>query len=286
MPDPVANLCSYFIIRMAPDPVRQEFLNVGVGLFDPAGGYADLRLIHDYRRLQCLFPGLDLEADLPQLESALREQLRQPSERGEPPLLAAAAEKFSQTLQFTETRAVLTADPTRELERLFQQYAHPPAAAAAPAATLSPRRQLQARLQAGLKSAGVLKFLEAEFRASQLANTDDNFRFDFHYRPNGVHQLVHAVTRTAESAAIKELSFTVTELRAQLQPRQLGLQLTAVTEAPEEAAQLWDAEEDGTAAARRWKQHEAWLAQAGIELIAAPALPELGARIRRELHLA
>ncbi len=278
-----AKLCSYFLIRIAPDPVRQEFLNIGVALFDPAGGFADLRLVRDYRRLQCLFPGLDLEADLPQLESALREELRRPDQ-----LLAAAEEKFALALQFTPARSVLTADPALELERLFQQYARPPALApAAPGAALSPRRQLQIRLKDGLQQAGVLPYLNPEFHAAQLVASADTYRFDYHYRPNGVHKLLHAVSLTADSGAIKELSFTLTDLRARLQARGVGLHLTAVTEAPEE----FDSNEGelvkaGADAARRWDMHRAWLEAAEVELIAAPALPQLGARIRADLHLA
>ncbi len=271
-----AKLCSYFLIRIAPDPVRQEFLNIGVALFDSAGGFADLRLIHDYRRLQCLFPGLDLEADLPQLESALREELRQPDR-----LLAAADEKFSLALQFTERRSVLTADPAQELERLFAQYARPPALAAAIAAALSPRRQLQARMKTEFQAAGVLQFLSPEWAVAQFMPTTDRFRFDYHYRPNGVHKLLHAVTRASDSSVIKELSYTVSRLAA----RKIPLELTAITEAASEAAGLWGEGEAAQAGQERWQEHERMLAEAGIQIRMAAELPGLAQKIRSELSL-
>ncbi len=271
-----ARLCSDFLIRIAHAPVRQEFLNVGVALFDAAGGFADLRLIHDYRRLQCLFPGLDLEADLPQLENALREELRQPDR-----LLAAAEEKYAQALQFSEARSVLTEDPARELERLFAQYARPPALTAAASAVLSPRRQLQARMKTEFQSAGVLKFLSPEWRVAQLLPTTDPFRFDYHYRPNGVHKLLHAVSRSADSGLIKELSYTVTRLAA----RQIPLELTAITESEAESAGLWDDPDTASLGKERWQEHERMLAEAGVKLCMAPQLPALAQKIRQELRL-
>ena len=67
--------CRFFILRYAPDAVKNEFINVGLVLLPPAGS-AQVRFTRDWSRVLCLDPEADVEM-LQALESDLRNQLRE-----------------------------------------------------------------------------------------------------------------------------------------------------------------------------------------------------------------
>lgn len=66
--------CEFFLLRYVADAVKEEFVNIGVGVIDPASGYADLRLTRDWRRVRCMDPAADIEL-LQAMESELRERM-------------------------------------------------------------------------------------------------------------------------------------------------------------------------------------------------------------------
>src|SRR5580765_2663623 len=54
--------CAYRVLRYTPNLVRDEWLNIGVLLFDPQTGERRLRMIEEeeeFRRVQRLHPGAD-----------------------------------------------------------------------------------------------------------------------------------------------------------------------------------------------------------------------------------
>src|ERR1051326_4421436 len=67
--------CRFFILRDAPDGVKNKFINVGLVLLPPAGG-AQVRFTSDWSRVLCLDPEADVEV-LQALENDLRNQLRE-----------------------------------------------------------------------------------------------------------------------------------------------------------------------------------------------------------------
>ena len=52
--------CKFFVVRYAPDAVKNEFVNIGLVLMPPAGG-AQIRFTDDWSRVRCLDPEADLE---------------------------------------------------------------------------------------------------------------------------------------------------------------------------------------------------------------------------------
>src|SRR4029077_14480321 len=67
--------CRFFVLRYAPDAVKNEFINVGLVLLPP-GDSAQVRFTRDWARVLCLDPEADMEM-LQALEGDLREQLRE-----------------------------------------------------------------------------------------------------------------------------------------------------------------------------------------------------------------
>ncbi len=299
MADPQLFACRYFLIRVAPDPVRHEFINIGVGLFQPDGGFSGLKLIADDRRLRCLFPDFRLDSDLPELENHLRELIR--NDPGA--WLEMAADKFSHGLTVSGAKTVLTADPAAELATLFRQYAEPPAAASGEERAQKPRRQILNTMHTVFEQSGILPHLSTQVRARQLAGGHDNFRFDYYYKPHGTHHLLQAVSAESPENEIKTLCFTVERLRRQLSHHQEQLHIDAVHDAPtlpsvgmfslaatpvtEPAPSIAfsRSHDAGADSASPWAEHAELLQSSGIQLVPLSSLPQLASRIRGELHL-
>src|SRR5271169_6235048 len=136
----VERTCAYRILRYTPNLVRDECVNIGVLLFDPASGERPLRLIEEeeeYRRVRRLHP----EAD-ELLLRALRDELEDRFQSVPAPanggagitsswqqLLAKWDETLSNALQFAPQKGVFAADLDAELERLYADHVAPQRAA-------------------------------------------------------------------------------------------------------------------------------------------------------------
>ena len=73
--------CEFQLIRYVPDPVKNEFVNIGVLLRAATGEQSELRFTRDWGRVLCLDPDADtqmLEALEIEIGHRLRAQLRQP----------------------------------------------------------------------------------------------------------------------------------------------------------------------------------------------------------------
>ena len=88
--------CEYFVLQYVPDLVKNEFVNFGLVLLSPEGGFAGVRFAHDLRRVQCLDANVDLEM-LHALESDVRQRLSQAATREE--FLQMMQSSFSGTIQ-------------------------------------------------------------------------------------------------------------------------------------------------------------------------------------------
>ena len=111
--------CEFFLLRYAPDAVKNEFVNIGVVLMAP-GGSAELRMTRDWSRVRCIDPSADMEM-LEAVEAELRARLRESSE-AKATILKKLDDSFSNLLQISETKACLAEDPLTEVEALAQLY--------------------------------------------------------------------------------------------------------------------------------------------------------------------
>ncbi len=109
--------CEFYLLRYVPNIVRGEFVNLGVLVYDSQQKrLLPPKLLEDFRRVRRLHPWADLdvlralerqiEAEAPQQNGALRTYLER-------------LQQYSNVLEFSEPKAVRTADPEGELERLF-----------------------------------------------------------------------------------------------------------------------------------------------------------------------
>jgi hypothetical protein len=218
MPEAPLQACEYVLIRVAPDPIRGEHVNIGVALFGAAaGGFAGVRISPDLRRARQLSPLFE-PGDLAGLEAELAARLRTaaPHWLSRRYLLDLARESFSHGLQFSPPRAVLTADPAAELDRLYRAYAAPPPALERQVEA-GVRRRILAHLQRVFTEQRLWARLERNARPGDWLAEPDPFRFDLAYRAGERRHVIQALPLDAGAeAGVKELCFTVERVRARL----------------------------------------------------------------------
>ena len=126
--------CAYRILRYTPNLVRDEWVNIGVLVFDPQSGERRLRLIEEqeeYTRVRRLHPEADegllrtLRDDLEdRLESAGRGEGRGPNSGASngsalEELLRKWDETLSNALQLAPQKGIISGDLDAALERAF-----------------------------------------------------------------------------------------------------------------------------------------------------------------------
>src|SRR5258708_24249903 len=128
---PGERACAYRILRYAANLVRDEWVNIGVLVFDPKTGERRLRLIEEqdeYNRVRRLHPQAD-EALLRALRDDLEDRFRSESIDGSnggtanwQRLLGKWDDTLSNALQLAPQKGVLAADLDAELEDLYADH--------------------------------------------------------------------------------------------------------------------------------------------------------------------
>jgi hypothetical protein len=264
--------CRFFVLRYAPDAVKNEFINVGLVLLPPAGG-AQVRFTSDWARVLCLDPEADVEM-LQALESDLRNQLREMN--GDRDLiLRRIQDSFSNAIQPSEFQACLAASPVNEADELARLYLERPRRRQ-PAREPSGRAAIVARMRSEFESAGLNPPLLLEkIPVARYTRSGDPLKIDCGYSPNGTIKLFHAVTLNSDVNAAKILAFSFPQLAKGIKEAE-GKQalLTAVVEddLPQEDEAVIFARET--------------LEQNAIRVSTVSAMPQIAGQAARELGIA
>jgi hypothetical protein len=193
--------CAYRVLRYTPNLVRDEWVNIGVLLFDPQSGERRLRMIEDeeeYRRVRRLHPGAD-ELLLRAIRDDLEDRFQSESASGSngnttdwQKLLAKWDATLSNALQLAPQKGVFASDLDAELERLYGDH-------------VAPQVFRQARLW---------ERLEKSVRAEQFTFPGDPMRLDYSYRRNGTRGFVQALSVTRAPADAKLFAYTAERITA------------------------------------------------------------------------
>jgi hypothetical protein len=200
--------CRFFVLRYAPDAVKNEFINVGLVLLPPAGS-AQVRFTRDWSRVLCLDPEADVEM-LQALESDLRNQLREMN--GDHDLiLRRIQDSFSNAIQPSEFQACLAASAVDEADELARLYLERPRRRQQ---TREPgaRVAIVARMRSEFEAAGVWPLMQEKIPVSRYTRSGDPLKIDCGYSPNGTVKLFHAVTLSSDINAAKVLAFSFPQL--------------------------------------------------------------------------
>jgi hypothetical protein len=212
--------CAYRILRYTPNLVRDEWVNIGVLLFDPQTGERRLRLIEEqeeYARLRRLHPAADesllraLRDDLEdRFEFALRSNGHGP---GLQELLRKWDETLSNALQLAPQKGVITSDLDAELERLYGDHVAVPRAAARVGAPGS-RAQMRSYCSQVFRQARLWDRIQKSVRAAEFTFPGDPMRIDYSYRRNGTRGFVHTLSVSRAPGDAKVLAYTAERISA------------------------------------------------------------------------
>jgi len=233
--------CAYRILRYTPNLVRDEWVNIGVLVFDPQSGERRLRLIEEqeeYTRVRRLHPEADegllrtLRDDLEdRLESAGRAEGRG-SNSGAPngsaleELLRKWDETLSNALQLAPQKGIISGDLDAALERLYADHVAVPRAAARVGAPGS-RGQMRSYCSQVFRQARLWDRIQKSARASEFTFPGDPMRIDYTYRRNGTLGFVHTLSISRAPGEVKSLAFTAEQIAAKAS---LKTEFTAVTD--------------------------------------------------------
>ncbi len=117
--------CEFQLVRYVPDPVKNEFVNIGVLLRASKGGQSVVRFTQDWSRVRCLDPDADTQM-LEALEIEVGHRLRSQPPDHPKPIIALLEASLSNGLQITDTKAYLAETFLAGLEDLMRLYVDSP----------------------------------------------------------------------------------------------------------------------------------------------------------------
>lgn len=216
MPEPALMPCSYWVVRYTTNLLRDEWVNVGVFLFDPAESHFEARFIEtseEFSRLRRLQPNHDES-----LLRGLRAHFQTAIANAEDPaaFLANLAGTLSNAIQLGPEHGVLTEDFDAELDRLYQQLVAPPHATALDHEQEFGRAFLRSQLNDVFRRTGLAEQIERQVAAEEFTYKGDPLRIDFAYRRQGTRGFVHTLSIERDAAEAKIVAYTAERIRRRL----------------------------------------------------------------------
>ena len=267
--------CEFFLVRYVPDPVKNEFVNIGVVLrgAEP-GGTAAVRFTRDWARVRCADPDADT-AMLEALEGEMRQRL---AENEGKPLLEIMEDSFSNVVQMTEAKGCLAENVAAELEQLMRLYVEPRKERVRQA--VSGRQAIARNMRSSFEKAGVWDLMWKRIPAAQYTRAGDPLKIDCGYRPNGVVRMFHAVSLLGDVELAKVLAFSAPALRAGLaRAEKAELELTAIVESLREAGG------DGNDAREEYRFGVETMEAQQIRVLTVSDLERVAETARREMRV-
>ncbi|HET8923478.1 MAG TPA: DUF3037 domain-containing protein [Candidatus Acidoferrum sp.] len=224
--------CAYRILRYTPNLVRDEWVNIGVLVFDPRTGERRLRLIEDeeeFGRVRRLHPRADealLRALRDDLEDRFQSAALQNNGGDWQHLLAKWDDTLSNALQLAPQKGTLTGDLDAELERLYADHIGVQRAGVR-VGTPGSRAQIRSYCSQVLRQARLWERIEKSVRASEFTFPGDPMRLDYSYRRNGTQGFVQTLSVTRSPADAKLLAYTAQHITAKAR---LKTEFAAVTD--------------------------------------------------------
>src|SRR5271168_3592275 len=225
LPEPT---CAYRILRYTPNLVRDEWVNIGVLVFDTRSGERRLRLIEEheeYARVRRLHPEADesllraLRDDLEdRFESARRLQRHGSNGGGSgssvlQELLRKWDDTLSNALQLAPQKGVIANDLDTELERLYGDHVSPPRMPSR-VGTPGSRTQMRSYCSQVFHQARLWDRIQKSVRAAEFTFPGDPMRIDYSYRRNGTLGFLHTLSVSRAPGDAKVLAYTAEHIAA------------------------------------------------------------------------
>ncbi len=264
--------CEFSLIRYVPDPVKNEFVNIGV-LLRGEDGRAAVRFTRDWSRVRCVDPDADTTM-LEALEAEIGRRLAEDAGAG----VRSLEDALSNAVQLTEAKACLAESFATELEGLMQLYVL--TAKRRRESRRTGRAGLQARMRTEFERAGVWELMQRRISAARYTRAGDPLRIDCGYRPNGVVRMFQAVSLAGDVEGAKVLAFSSADLTEGVaRVERAALELTAIIEP------LRDAVEDVEEEQASYRFGVETMERAHIRVLTTSDLERVAESARRELRV-
>jgi Protein of unknown function (DUF3037) len=217
MPDESLVTLAYHVVRYHPNLLRDEWVNIGVFLLDPATGRVRQRWLEepaDLVRLRRLHPAADEELLL-RLPAEFERQFAGREMEAEA-ILEKFDDTFANAVQLAPSKGLLSLDPDAELDRLFREQVEPLRESRRGAAEIRTRSDVRARAADFFRSEKILRLMQRGVRVAEFTVPGDPMRIDFAYRRNGTRGFVHSVALGRDPAQAKLLAYTAGAIRERL----------------------------------------------------------------------
>jgi Protein of unknown function (DUF3037) len=237
---------AYRVLRYTPNLVRDEWVNIGVLVFDPESGERRMRLIEEpeeYARVRRLHPRAD-EALLRALRDDLESRFLTATQLFDGSgaraantsnnvrasadwlkLLGKWDETLSNALQLAPQKGVHAGDLDAETERLYSDHVALQRGAARVGAPGS-RGAIRSYCAQVFKQARVWERLQKSLPAAEFTFSGDPMRIDYGYRRNGTRGFVQTLSVSRAPGDVKSLAYTVERIRGKV----AASEFTAVTD--------------------------------------------------------
>jgi len=223
---------AYHVLRYVPNLVRDEWVNIGVLVFNPRTGERRLRLIEDegeYTRIRRLHPSAN-EAVLRRLRDELEARLDSWADNGPAMALKTILGKFddtfSTTLQIAPQKGILAADLDAELERLYTDHVAVPRLQSR-VGQPGTRATIRAYCAQVFRQARIWDRMQKSVRVAEFTFPGDPARLDYSYRRNGTRGFLHTLSVTRAPQDAKSLSYNVKHIA---EKARYHTEFTAVTD--------------------------------------------------------
>ena len=232
---------AYRILRYTPNLVRDEWVNIGVLVFDPQRGERRLRLIEEpaeYARVRRLHPEADeslLRALRDDLEDRFQRFVEAFRDDGEAraggngadwlKLLGKWDDTLSNVLQLAPQKGVFASDLDAETERVYAERVAPQRRATSVGAPGS-RAAIRNHCDQVWKQARLWERIEKGVRLEQFTFPGDPMRIDYAYRKNGTRGFVQTLSVSREPGDARSLAYAAERIRNKVP----SSEFTAVTD--------------------------------------------------------
>jgi hypothetical protein len=214
MPEADLRSCAYHVIRYIPNLVRDEWINIGILLFDPATGRALPRLMEEpeeFARVRRFHPTADQD-----LLRRLPEEFSAQFANGQSAAnLARLQQTLSNAVQFSPQKGLLAQDLDAELDRLYRDHIEPPRHGRA-IEDLTSRNAIRHHANQVFRTAGIWPRIERRLPVEEFTFTGDPMRLDYAYQRNGTRGFVQTLSLGRDPGQAKVLAFTADAIRAKI----------------------------------------------------------------------
>jgi len=207
------------ILRYTSDLVRDEWLNIGILLFDPGTGERSIRLIEEERefaRLRRMQPSADedlirrMRDHLEDHFETLLQQFREGSSTA-PQDFRKLIEKWDGTLstglQLSPQKGVHAVDLEQEASRLYSEHVELERGGSRVGAPGS-RATMRSYCSQVWHQARLWERIEKSTRVAEFTFPGDPMRIDYCYRRNGTRGFVQTLSVSRSPMACKEYAYT------------------------------------------------------------------------------